>query len=161
MSVNRSDVAQHLTRILAEEAGLLAQFELVLQQETQVLCGDDTQAIQSIGSNRQRYVDVLSRLEAERSDTCRMFSFGTGLGALERLLDWADPGATLSRQWASNLEIARRCKAINDRNGAIVGAKLGRVQQLLGKLRGVSAPPIYNAKCARYGDLGLRDLGRA
>jgi flagellar biosynthesis/type III secretory pathway chaperone len=161
MSVQRSDVQEHLSRILAEEARLLGEFELVLRQETDVVRSDDTQAIQRIGADRHRYVDTLTRLDAERADACRMFSFGSGGGALDRLFRWADPSGALHRQWASNLELARRCKALNDQNGAIVAAKLGRVQQLLGKLRGVSPPPVYSAKGARYGNLGLRDLGRA
>jgi flagellar biosynthesis/type III secretory pathway chaperone len=161
MTVQRSDVHQHLTRILAEEARLLTEFERVLRQETQVLNGDDTEAIQRIGDSRQRYVDALTRLDAERTDSCRMFSFGTGRGALDRLFEWADHSGALRQQWSANLELARRCKAINDKNGAIVAAKLGRVQQLLGKLRGTSPPPVYSAKGARYANLGLRDLGRA
>jgi flagellar biosynthesis/type III secretory pathway chaperone len=126
-----------------------------------VVRGEDTQAIERIGGDRQRYVDTLTRLDAERADACRMFSFGSGRGALDRLFHWADPGGALQRQWAVNLELARRCKTINDQNGAIVTAKLGRVQQLLGKLRGASPAPVYSAKGARYGNLGLRDLGRA
>jgi flagellar biosynthesis/type III secretory pathway chaperone len=90
-----------------------------------------------------------------------MFSFGAGRGALERLFDWADPSAALRLKWSSNLELARRCKAINDQNGAIVAAQLSRVQRLLGKLRGESPPPVYSAKGARYAKLGPRNLGRA
>jgi flagellar biosynthesis/type III secretory pathway chaperone len=161
MSVQPGDVHQHLSRILAEEARLLGEFEQVLRQETEVVRGEDTQAIERIGDQRQRYVDTLTRLEAERADACRMFSFGHGRGGLERLFQWADPSGALQRQWGSNLELARRCKSLNDQNGAIVAAKLGRVQQLLGKLRGASAPPVYSAKGSRYGNLGLRDLGRA
>jgi flagellar biosynthesis/type III secretory pathway chaperone len=161
MSVQRSDVHQHLTRVLAEEAQLLGEFEIVLRQETEVLHGEDAEAIQRIGANRQRYVDALTRLDAERTDSCRMFSFGAGRGALERLFDWADPSAALRLKWSSNLELARRCKAINDQNGAIVAAQLSRVQRLLGKLRGESPPPVYSAKGARYAKLGPRNLGRA
>ncbi|HEY6452799.1 MAG TPA: flagellar protein FlgN [Steroidobacteraceae bacterium] len=161
MTVQRSEVHEHLSRILTEEARLLGEFESVLRRETDVVRGEDTEAIQRIGGDRHRYVDTLTRLEAERSDACRMLSFGDGRAALEQLLDWADPTASLRRQWAANLELARRCKALNDHNGAIVAAKLGRVQQLLGKLRGTSPPPVYTAKGARYGSLGLRDLGRA
>jgi flagellar biosynthesis/type III secretory pathway chaperone len=161
MSVQRSDVHQHLTRVLAEESQLLGEFETVLRQETEVLHGDNAEAIQRIGANRQRYVDALTRLDAERADSCRMFSFGVGRGALEQLFEWADPSAALKLKWSANLEIARRCKAINDQNGAIVAAKLGRVQQLLGKLRGASPPPVYSAKLTRYGNPGPRNLGRA
>jgi flagellar biosynthesis/type III secretory pathway chaperone len=161
MSVQRHDVQEHLNRVLAEEGRLLGELEAVLRQESVVLRGEDAQAIARIGDNRHRYIDTLSKLDAERSATCRMLSFGTDASALQRLLQWADPSGALRAQWSSNLLLARRCKAINDQNGAIVSAKLGRVQQLLGKLRGVSAPPVYSARGSRYGNLGLRDLGTA
>jgi flagella synthesis protein FlgN len=161
MSVQPGDVLKHLGRILTDEARLLGEFEQVLRQETEVVRGEDTRAIERIGDQRHGYVDALTRLDAERAETCRMFSFGNGRGALDRLFQWADPSGALQGQWLSNLELARRCKTLNDQNGAIVGAKLGRVQQLLGKLRGASMPSVYSAKGARYGNLGLRDLGRA
>jgi len=161
MSVQPHDVQQHLDRVLSEEGRLLGELEGVLHEETDVLRGEDTEAIASIGSSRHRYVDDLTRLDAERGSTCRMLSFGSGPAAMARLLEWADPSGRLKVQWSRNLELAKRCKRINDQNGAIVAAKLGRVQQLLGKLRGVSAPPVYSARGARYGALGPRDLGRA
>ena len=161
MSVQRSDVQQHLLRILTEESRLLGELEPVLRHETDILRGEDPAAIEHIGGNRHRYIEALGKLEAERVDACRMLSFGTGREALEQLFRWADPAGTLHRQWSVNLELARRCKAINDQNGAIVAAKLGRVQQLLGKLRGATPPPVYNARGSRYAALGARDLGRA
>jgi flagellar biosynthesis/type III secretory pathway chaperone len=161
MSVERHDVHTHLTRILAEEARLLSELQGVLEQETEVVSGDDAEAIQRIGSNRHRCVERLAQLAAERSDTGRMLSFGSDGPGLARLIDWADPSAALRAQWRINLDLARRCQAINDKNGAIVTAKLERVRQLLGKLRGATAPPVYNAKGARYGSLGARDFGRA
>ena len=124
--------------------------------------GDDTRAIQSIGTDRQRYVDTLTRLDAERADACRMFSFGNGRGALERLFEWADPRGGLQRQWTANLDLARRCKALNDQNGAIVAAKLGRVQTAARQTaRHQPAAGVQPQGRSRYGELGLRDLGRA
>jgi flagellar biosynthesis/type III secretory pathway chaperone len=161
MSVQRNDVHEHLIRVLADEGRLLGELEAVLLQETDVLRGEDAQAIARIGDSRHRYIDTLSKLDAERSAACRMLSFGNDRSALDRLLEWADPSGGLRAQWSTNLVLARRCKAINDQNGAIVAAKLGRVQQLLGNLRGVSAPPVYSARGARYGNLGLRELGSA
>jgi flagellar biosynthesis/type III secretory pathway chaperone len=161
MSVQRQDVHAHLVRVLAEEGRLLGEFEGVLEQETGILRGEDADAIARIGDDRHRYVDSLTRLDAERMSTCRMLSFGTGPHAMARLLEWADPSGALRHRWSQNLDIARRCKAVNDRNGAIVSAKLGRVQQLLGKLRGSSTPAIYSARGGRYGALGSRNLGCA
>lgn len=161
MSIEQRDVREHLARVLDEERRLLGEFEGVLNQETEILRGEDADAIARIGDNRQRYVDALSRLDGERTSACRMLSFGNGPDALARLLDWADPGGQLKAQWSGNLDVARRCKSINDRNGAIVSAKLQRVSQLLGQLRGSSAPPVYSARGGRPGGLGARSLGCA
>jgi flagellar biosynthesis/type III secretory pathway chaperone len=161
MTVQRNDIHRHLTRILAEERRLLGELESVLQRETDILRGDDAQAIERIGDSRHGYIDTLSKLDAERADTCRMLSFGTGPSGLARLYEWADPSEGLRQVWNTNLDLARRCKALNDRNGAIVLAKLGRVQQLLGKLRGNTPAPVYSARGSRYGSLGARDLGCA
>jgi flagellar biosynthesis/type III secretory pathway chaperone len=161
MSIDRDDVQRHLDRILTEESQLLVELLSVLERETAIVSGDDAEAIARIGSNRHRCVDRLSRLGIERTDTCRMLSFGDDKIGLNKMFDWADPSRALGGRWSSNLEQARRCKALNDRNGAIVAAKLDRVQQLLGKLRGSSPPVVYSAKGSRYGALGARDLGRA
>jgi len=161
MNVQRSDVHKTLTRILAEEAGLPGELESILQWETEVLRGEDAAAIQRIGGTRHRCVDTLSRLDTERADACRMLSFGSGRSAVDRLYEWADPSAGLAAKWSSNLERARRCKTLNDKNGAIVAAKLNRVQQLLAKLRGTSPPSVYSPRGARYDTMGLRDLGCA
>ncbi|HEX4024364.1 MAG TPA: flagellar protein FlgN [Steroidobacteraceae bacterium] len=159
--VQRDQIQPHLQRILAEESRLLAELEGLLQQETDILRGDDVAAIHRIGGARARCVEQLTRLDGERVDACRMLSFGSAHGALEKLFAWADPGASLRGQWLSNLQIARRCRDLNDRNGAIVTVKLGQVRQLLGKLRGTHAPSVYGPKGTRYGRLDARNLGRA
>jgi flagellar biosynthesis/type III secretory pathway chaperone len=161
MTLQRADVRQHLSRILDEEARLLSELEALLRDETEILKSDDVDAIARIGSTRQRCIDALTRLDSERADNCRMLSFGEGRGALGRLYGWCDAGGTLEARWRANLKIARRCQQLNDTNGAIVTAKLSRVQQLLMVIRGTPAPPVYNARASRYGVLGRRDLGRA
>ena len=161
MSVARTEVRQHLDKILSEESELLAELQAVLESETGIVSSDDADAIANIGNNRQRCVDRLTRLGQERSDTSRMLSFGTDAAGLDRMFEWADPSRTLCARWRANLELARRCKALNDRNGAIVTAKLDRVQQLLRKLRGTHAPVVYSARASRYANLGSRDLGCA
>jgi flagellar biosynthesis/type III secretory pathway chaperone len=109
----------------------------------------------------QRCIDALTRLDVERADTCRMLSFGQGGGALTRLYQWCDASGALNSKWLANLTVARQCQQLNDTNGAVVTAKLSRVQQLLMAIRGTSAPPVYSARASRYGALGTRDLGRA
>jgi flagellar biosynthesis protein FlgN len=161
MSVRPAEIQPHLHRILLDEARLLSELERLLERETHILQGEDVAAIQNIGGARHGCVERLTRLDAERADLCRMLSFGSGPQALQRLFEWADTNSSLHRQWQSNLQVAQRCKQLNDRNGAIVTVKLGRVQQLLGQLRGTPAPPVYGPKAARYGAPVARNLGRA
>ena len=161
MSPQRAQIAPALQRLLTEESGGLSELEALLTRETQVLQGEDVTAIHNIGSERHRCVERLTRLDAERTDMCRMLSFGDGVGALETLLSWADPQGQLQQQWQSNLDTARRCREINDRNGAIVAVKLGRVQQRLAVLRGSPLPAVYGPKPLRHAALAARDLGSA
>jgi flagellar biosynthesis/type III secretory pathway chaperone len=161
VSPQRTQIEPALQRILAEESAGLAELETLLVRETHILQGEDVVAIQTIGSERHRCVERLTRLDVERADLSRMLSFGSGRAALEKLLAWADPRGQLQQQWQSNLELALRCREINDRNGAIVAVKLGRVQQRLALLRGSPVPQVYSQRPLRHMALAARDLGRA
>jgi flagellar biosynthesis/type III secretory pathway chaperone len=161
MTLQRADIQQLLSRILDEESRLLGELQALLHEEAAILSSNDIDGITHIGTTRQRCIDALSRLDAERADCCRLLSFGQGGNALVQLHQWCDPSGALHLKWQSNLTTARRCQQLNDTNGAVVAAKLSRVQQLLMAIRGTSAPPVYSARASRYGVLGTRDLGRA
>jgi flagellar biosynthesis/type III secretory pathway chaperone len=161
MTLQRAEVYRLLDRVLDEESRLLAQLEALLREETAILGRNQIDEISRIGSSRQGCVEALTRLEAERTDCCRMLSFGQGGGALLKLYDWCNDDGSLAQRWRANLDIARRCQQLNDGNGAIVVAKLSRVQKLLMAVRGSAAPPVYSARGARYGNFGSRDFGRA
>jgi flagellar biosynthesis protein FlgN len=161
MTLQRADIQQLLSRILDEESRLLGELQALLHDEAVILSSNDIEGITRIGSTRQRCVDALTRLDVERADCCRLLSFGEGGGALVKLHQWCDAGGALNLKWQANLTVARRCQQLNDTNGAVVTAKLSRVQQLLMAIRGTSAPPVYSARASRYGVLGTRDLGRA
>ncbi|HWG76186.1 MAG TPA: flagellar protein FlgN [Steroidobacteraceae bacterium] len=161
MNQQRTAMQPALQRILSEESAGLNELEGLLESETHILQGEDVNAIQRIGTERHRCVERLTRLDAERADLCRMLSFGSGLAAIEKLLAWTDPQGQLRTQWLSNLQVASRCREINDRNGAIVAVKLGRVQKRLALLRGSPLPPVYGPRPTRHTGLAARDLGQA
>jgi flagellar biosynthesis/type III secretory pathway chaperone len=161
MTAQPAEVQALLRRILEEEARLLGELAALLQDEAGILGGNDIDAIAAIGTTRQRCIEALTRLDAERADACRLLSFGHGRGAVARLYQWCDSDGLLSAKWNANLELARRCQKLNDSNGAVVSARLSRVQQLLMVVRGKSPPPVYSARGSRLGTLGTRDLGRA
>jgi flagellar biosynthesis/type III secretory pathway chaperone len=159
--VRPADVQRHVARILDDEARLLGSLEQLLRNEAEILRGDDVEAIERIGSARHQCVDALTGLEAERAEACRLLACGSGREGFEKLLDGCDPGGTLRARWHANLAAARRCKDLNDRNGAVVTARLNRVQQLLAKLRGAGPANTYGPRAAAAATLGHRDLGSA
>lgn len=161
MTVQAADVRGHMARILNDETRLLQSLEALLQQETAVVRGDDIDAIERIGQVRHDCMAALTRLEAERTASCRMLSFGEGRGAFERLLEWCDADRSLRAIWQANLVTARRCRDLNDRNGAIVTVKLNHVQKLLTVVRGGAPSPVYAPHNARYAALASRALGQA
>ncbi len=161
MSVQPADIRRHLDRILGDEARQLAELEQILRRESAVVRSDDASAIENIGGSRQHCVDALSRLNSERTATCRMLSFGEGRAGFEKLLTWCDADHALYARWQRNLEVAGRCKDQNDRNGAVVAVKLGQVQQLLATLRGGSVEPAYGRQGARFDGFAQRELGQA
>jgi flagella synthesis protein FlgN len=160
VSAQPADVQRHLYRILIEEGRLMVELEGLLQHEVEILKGEDADRIARIGAVRHRCVEALMRLEVERADLTRMLSFGEGAGAIDRLLQWCDEDGALRQRWQANLDSARRCKDINDRNGAIVGARLRRVQALLAAIRGTAPAPVYAARGSRQA-LSGRQLGQA
>ena len=162
MSVQASDVRRHLERVLGDETRLLGELERLLTRESDVVRGSDASAIENIGGTRHQCVSALTRLDAERNEACKMLSYPTGREGFERLLAWCDPGHELRGRWQQNLQAARRCKELNDRNGAVVALKLGQVRQLLATLRGGTATTqTYGRQGARFEGFQRRELGQA
>ncbi|HSW33455.1 MAG TPA: flagellar protein FlgN [Steroidobacteraceae bacterium] len=148
-------------RLIAEERALLERFEQLLEREAAALRSDDVATIEAAGADRQACTSALLRIDEERRQACRMLGFGDGRDAFERLLAGCDPGGELARSRQASRDLMLRCKAANDRNGAVVTAKLRRVEALLVTLRGGDAgAPVYGASgesraAARSVALGL------
>lgn len=156
------DVTRELAaRLIAEERGLLERFEHLLDREAAALRTDEVAAIEGAGADRQACSSALLRVDEERRQACRMLGYGDDRDAFERLLAACDPAGELARVWQSSHDVLLRCRHANDRNGAIVTAKLRRVEALLALLRGGNADAqIYEAggqarPAARSVSLGL------
>jgi len=156
-------VGEHMRDLLAEEATLLASLEALLGQETEALRDDELPAIERIGAERHRCVDALMRIDSERRTACRLLGLGDDRPRFEELLDQCDRSVALKRLWHTGLEAAARCKDRNERNGAIVAAKLRRVEALLVTVRGGTdnVVPVYGATGQRQLPARGLALGRA
>jgi len=142
-----------LARIMAEETRLLNELAPLLEREHAFLQADDAASLESTGRERQKCVAGIYRCDEERRDLCHSTGRAPDLKGLEDLMRWCDPQGTLAAGWAQCAAAAANCRQLNDRNAALVGARLKHVQARLGVLidgrrdgmtygrRGTDAPP--------------------
>jgi flagellar biosynthesis/type III secretory pathway chaperone len=156
--VQASVCREHLNKLIAAETEVLARLEDLLNQEHEIIRENDIEALDRAGDARQACIVELARIQDERRSLCRMMDLSPDPEGVEKLLQWCDPSHELQRQWATCAERARRCREANDRNGALVSARLKRVEGLLGILtaRNTSTPlysPNGTTQNARSGQL--------
>lgn len=140
---------EHLDKLLIEEAAALAHLETLLDREHELLVANDVEELDRAGDARQVCVGELVRIEDERRTLCRMMNVAADLAGLERLLSWCDPSGSLKQRWADCAERAGKCRAANERNGALVTARMKKVEGMLDVLTGRSnEPKVYGNKGA-------------
>ena len=122
--------------LLAQEISALDELAVLLEREHGFLAANDVVALEAAMAERQVCVGALVRVEEERRSLCRMLGYSTDLPGLERLLAWCDPNGSLKSRWADCASRGARCRTLNDRNGALVNARLKRVESLLGAITG-------------------------
>lgn len=143
----------HLANLLADEAALLRQLEKQLSLEHELLVHNDVDGLDAAGAARQNTVTSLLRVDEDRRALCRMLGHGADAPGLAAMLRWCDPAGTLATAQSEVTTRAIQCRAQNDRNGALVSARLSRVAGMLGMLD--PAP----AKSSVYGAGGTRPAG--
>lgn len=132
-----------LAQLLDEEAALLAQLEQQLVREHEMLSANDVEQLEQAAGTRQQTIAKLLRLDDERSALCRLLGHGSGQGGLAALLAWCDPTGTLAAAQSGCAERAGRCRMQNERNGALVTARLNRVAGMLDMMAGNQAARTY------------------
>jgi flagellar biosynthesis/type III secretory pathway chaperone len=135
---------EHLQKLLVEESNALTQLQTLLDHEHELLVANDVDGLDRAGEARQVCVGELLRIEDERRSLCRMMNVPTDVQGLERLLRWCDPSNTMQRRLVDCAERATRCRELNDRNGALVTARLKKVEGMLDVLTGrANQPKVY------------------
>jgi flagellar biosynthesis protein FlgN len=153
---------EHLAEVLAEEAGLLADLQSLLDREYEVLGSKDTVALEKIILARQERVGALARVEEHRRSLCSMHGYSPDYAGLERLLLWCDPRGTLVSRLRECARRAVDCRELNERNGTLVAAKLKRVEGRLSTLTGRPASAdTYSANGSTEPARPSRVLGAA
>lgn len=135
---------EHLAKLVIEESQALSRLENLLDQEHEYLVANDIEALDRAGEARQSCVADLVRVDEDRRTLCRMLNLPTDRLGLERMLTWCDPTGTLQARIAECADRAGRCRNANDRNGALVTARLKRVEGMLDVVTGrANQPKVY------------------
>ncbi len=138
-----------LASILSTEVAQLAQLAGLLEREHELLVANEIETLESVMAERQVCVGKLLGAEDERRNLCRMHGRGVDGAGVLQLMAWCDPHGTLKARWEECANGATRCRDLNDRNGALVTARMKRVETLLTALTGQPREvPTYGPKGA-------------
>jgi flagellar biosynthesis protein FlgN len=148
--VDPSVCRDHLAKLISEENKALTRLEALLDQEHEHLLANDIEALDRTGDARQTCITDLIRVDDDRRTLCRMLNMPTDQIGLERLLKWCDPTHSLQPRIADCAERAGRCRNANDRNGALVNARLKRVEGMLDVVTGRAHQPKVYGKQGGY-----------
>lgn len=139
-----------LRRIVTDELALLEKLGGLLATEHASVVGNDIDALERSSSARQDCVAALMKLGDERRDLCRMLGKGADVAGLSSLLSWCDPQGELGSLLRVHAERSGACREQNERNGALVGARMARISSRLGLLSGPSAAgSVYGPGASR------------
>jgi flagellar biosynthesis/type III secretory pathway chaperone len=137
-----NDCRDVLSRLLDEESTTLRDLVALLEREHELLVANrSAEALEDACEARQICMGTLLRVQDERRGLLRLLGQSDSSAALDELLTRCDPGGDLKTRWAATLADARRCRDLNDRNGALVNARMRRVEGLLNVLTGERATP--------------------
>ncbi len=137
---------EHIATLLSQESAALDALAKLLEREHGFLVANDVESLEAAMAERQTCVGSLLRIEEDRRSMCRMLGHTPDAAGLDRLLAWCDPAGSLKSRWADCATRGTRCRDLNDRNGALVAARMKRVETILGALTGRSAEaPTYSA----------------
>lgn len=138
---------EHLERLLIEEAATLVRLEELLEKEHGFITSNDVDALENAGEARQSCITALIAIEDERRSLCRMMNVSPDPAGIEKLLQWCDPSRQLLDRRLACSQRATQCRSLNDRNGALVTARLKRVEGMLGVITGrAGQTQVYGSK---------------
>lgn len=132
--MEQAECREQLAKIMANETRLLSELAQLLDREHACLEGEDATALEKTAQERQKCVGAIYRCDEERRALCRGTNRPENLQGLQDLMRWCDPKGTLAPGWAQCSAAAANCRKLNDRNGALVNARLKHVQGRLGVL---------------------------
>jgi flagellar biosynthesis/type III secretory pathway chaperone len=157
MSMMPDACRERFARALADETELLIALEEQLRHEHELLAANDIEGLESASTLRQQTVARLVRVHEDRAGLCRARNLRTDGEGFAQLLAWCDPTGTMADAQARCAVHAQRCREQNERNGALVNARLNRIGGMLGMITGRSEAGTYGPGAP----LGIKPLAQA
>jgi flagellar biosynthesis/type III secretory pathway chaperone len=134
--VDSTACRESLGTLLFQEIASLNELAGQLDREHALLVANDVTALETAMEQRQVTLGRVLRLEDERRALGRAHGPESDAAGLERLMKWCDPKGSLASRWADYAQATTRCRDSNLRNGALVAARMRRVETLLNTLTG-------------------------
>lgn len=126
---------EQLAHVIGEETEALEALITFLESEHEQLSSSDVTGLERAIREHQLGIARVIQADQARVALCRLLGHeAPDARAVESVLHWCDPDGTLAPAWGRCMEVAAKCRALNDRNGALVGARLRHVQARLATL---------------------------
>jgi flagellar biosynthesis/type III secretory pathway chaperone len=138
-------IRDQFSGLLDEEARVLADLERLLSREHEILAGNESaDVLEAACASRQQRMGELLRIQDERRSVLKMLGQTPDNAGLDAVLRACDTGNRLRLRWQQCATAAGRCRELNDRNGALVQARMKRVEGMLEVLTGQRpGPRVY------------------
>ncbi len=148
---------RELGAVLAEQAAVLAELATYLEREHEYLAANEVAALESAIRERQHAVGRVVRAEEQRAALCAKLGRTPDGRGLREILRSCDSDGSLAAEWARCRAAAAKCRALNDRNAALAGARLRHVQARLAALFSGRGEAVGYG---RGGEYALKSIGR-
>jgi flagellar biosynthesis/type III secretory pathway chaperone len=129
-----------LQQRLHEEHALADQFWRLLTEEQFALVGGSLERLDLITEHKARLIERLERATRQREADQASLGLPAGAAGLDAMSE-EDPVCAAS--WAALHELALRCRAQNEINGAVVDTMLEVNTELLDVVRLTAPVPLY------------------
>lgn len=139
MALNWKTCSQLLSDLIDRELVLAHELGDALASEHEALRQVNSAALDQATAKKQRCVEQLAKLDAERQDMCASIGMAADRNGMERLLMQADPEGALTERWKTLLTRLETCREANHKNGTVVRLQKRRVSEALGILQGAPA----------------------
>lgn len=135
--VDQHTAHAELSRFLTEERRLLNELERLLGAEREALqASSSPEQLEEACAIRQTCMNALLRLQEERNAWLVTSGFTGDAAGLLQLIRACDTHGDLPPRWAECASLAKRCRELNNQNGALVASRMRRVQGVLDILMG-------------------------